>query len=93
MFVFCSILNVCQFLLSLYVGKEVTGIYSMWSFLQENSATGLFYNSLLLLQSFLGPNDCTHSPKDRACWKDGFNINTDYEYEIPKGKLVEVLTT
>lgn len=62
----------------------------MWSFLGETSATGLFYNSLLLLQSFISPKGCTHSPEDRACWKDGFNINTDYEYEIPNGKLVEV---
>lgn len=51
---------------------------------------GLFYNSLLLLQSFLGPKGCTHSPGDRACWKDEFSIDTDYEYEVPTGKLVEV---
>lgn len=33
---------------------------------------------------------CVHSPRDRSCWHDGFNINTDYEAHIPPGKLVEV---
>lgn len=54
---------------------------------------GLFYNSLWLIQSVLGPKGCTHSPEDRACWKGEFSINTDYKYEVPNGKLVEVGTT
>ncbi|QGA18836.1 hypothetical protein EYB26_006521 [Talaromyces marneffei] len=61
----------------------------MWSFLQDTSTMGLFYNSLWLIQSVLGPKGCTHSPEDRACWKGEFSINTDYKYEVPNGKLVE----
>ena len=33
---------------------------------------------------------CVHSPQDRGCWLDGFDINTDYEAHVPPGKLVEV---
>lgn len=33
---------------------------------------------------------CKHGPHSRGCWKDGFDINTDYEKKIPPGKLVEV---
>ncbi|RMD39160.1 hypothetical protein DV735_g5969, partial [Chaetothyriales sp. CBS 134920] len=32
---------------------------------------------------------CVYSTSNRQCWKDGFNINTDYEAHIPAGKLVE----
>lgn len=35
---------------------------------------------------------CVNSPENRACWKDGFDIHTDYESAngIPPGELVEV---
>jgi hypothetical protein len=33
---------------------------------------------------------CKHGPHSRGCWKNGFDINTDYEKKIPPGKLVEV---
>lgn len=36
-----------------------------------------------------GPPSC-NKPNNRACWAPGFNINTDYEKKIPKGKLVQV---
>jgi len=36
------------------------------------------------------PEGCVHSPHNRGCWKDGFSIHTDYEVEVPPGKLVEV---
>jgi hypothetical protein len=38
------------------------------------------------------PQNCTHGPQNRACWKDGFNILSDYTNNavIPPGKLVEV---
>lgn len=26
-----------------------------------------------------------NTPEDRACWSDGFDINTDYELETPEG--------
>ena len=61
----------------------------------------LFQNPLLnlhglsLLSIFGGSQkplsqQCVHSPEHRDCWKHGFSINTDYEAEIPPGKLVEV---
>lgn len=34
--------------------------------------------------------DCIHSATSRDCWRDGFNLYTDYEQAIPPGKLVEV---
>lgn len=36
--------------------------------------------------------NCTHGPNDRGCWKDGFNILSDYTNNsiIPPGRLVEV---
>jgi hypothetical protein len=32
---------------------------------------------------------CVNDPQNRNCWKDGFDIKTDYEAFIPEGKLVE----
>ncbi|RMZ84339.1 hypothetical protein DV738_g542, partial [Chaetothyriales sp. CBS 135597] len=32
---------------------------------------------------------CVYSPSKRQCWRDGFDINTDYEVHVPLGKLVE----
>lgn len=34
--------------------------------------------------------NCVNTAQSRGCWRDGFNINTDYEVEVPPGKLVEV---
>jgi hypothetical protein len=38
------------------------------------------------------PKNCTHGPNSRGCWKDGFDILSDYTNNsvIPPGKLVEV---
>ena len=49
----------------------------------------------LSLLSILGKRDsnngqCVNTPDSRGCWRDGFDINTDYEVEVPQGKLVEV---
>jgi hypothetical protein len=33
---------------------------------------------------------CVHSPTTRHCWRDGFDLYTDYEKLVPEGKLVEV---
>ncbi|RAL12378.1 oxidoreductase tpcJ [Aspergillus homomorphus CBS 101889] len=37
------------------------------------------------------PRDCRNSPTSRNCWRDGFDILTDYTdiTQIPPGKLVE----
>ncbi|PYH85727.1 putative extracellular dihydrogeodin oxidase/laccase [Aspergillus uvarum CBS 121591] len=37
------------------------------------------------------PRDCRNSPTSRNCWKDGFDILTDYTdtTQVPPGKLVE----
>lgn len=32
----------------------------------------------------------THGPQNRSQWRDGFDLYTDYEVDIPPGKLVEV---
>ncbi|KAF2201578.1 putative extracellular dihydrogeodin oxidase/laccase [Delitschia confertaspora ATCC 74209] len=32
---------------------------------------------------------CVHSAKNRQCWRDGFDINTDYDFKVPPGKLRE----
>lgn len=39
------------------------------------------------------PTNCTNTPHSRSCWIDGFDINTDYNEEVPPGKLVEVCET
>lgn len=60
--------------------RDTTAVlYGIWSFLEPIAGQ----------HPILGPHHCTHGPQDRACWKDGFDINTDYEYKIPDGKLVE----
>lgn len=63
----------------------------MFNFLIQRPDIGL-YSSWLLLNQFLfpQPKNCVNSPHSRACWKDGFDLHTDYEYDIPPGKLVEV---
>lgn len=33
---------------------------------------------------------CTNSPSRRDCWREGFDIRSDYEKVIPKGRLREV---
>ncbi|KAK9582387.1 hypothetical protein V6Z93_008722 [Aspergillus fumigatus] len=37
------------------------------------------------------PKDCRNTPNSRGCWKDGFDILTDYTdpKRAPPGKLVE----
>jgi hypothetical protein len=35
-------------------------------------------------------SSCVNGPQSRQCWKNGFDINTDYEAQAPPGKLVEV---
>lgn len=37
-----------------------------------------------------GPRDCVNTPQSRGCWKGDFDIYTDYEAKIPKGRLREV---
>lgn len=32
-----------------------------------------------------------NTPGSRQCWSPGFDIHTDYEAKIPKGRLREVL--
>jgi hypothetical protein len=38
------------------------------------------------------PKNCTYGPNSRGCWRDGFDILSDYTNNsvIPPGKLVEV---
>jgi hypothetical protein len=38
------------------------------------------------------PKDCRNTPTSRGCWKDGFDILSDYTDPklVPPGKLVEV---
>ena len=63
----------------------------MFSFLIQHPDIGL-YSSWLFLQGLFGQRNCVRSPHHRGCWKDGFGINTDYEVEIPPGKLIEVIS-
>ena len=37
-----------------------------------------------------GSCGCKNSPERRDCWKQGFDINSDYEQVVPKGRLREV---
>jgi len=37
-----------------------------------------------------GPSNCANAPRSRGCWKGDFDIYTDYEAKIPKGRLREV---
>ena len=35
--------------------------------------------------------ECVHGPEDRACWTDGYGIETDYELDWPDtGKVRQV---
>jgi hypothetical protein len=54
---------------------------------------------LFVLPAFAGPvsysppeKNCTYGPTSRSCWRDGFNILSDYTNHsiVPPGKLVEV---
>lgn len=36
---------------------------------------------------------CVHSPQNRTCWANGFDIDTNYMIKAPQGKLVEVRST
>jgi hypothetical protein len=43
-------------------------------------------------QSYSYPRNCTYGPHSRGCWRDGFDILSDYTNNsvIPPGKVVEV---
>ena len=60
-------------------------------FIQPWAILGLFALPVLCLNEPL-PKDCVHGPGSRSCWRDGFNIFTDYNdvSNTPPGKLVEV---
>ncbi|KAL9111223.1 MAG: hypothetical protein Q9227_004301 [Pyrenula ochraceoflavens] len=52
--------------------------------------------NLLALGLFLLPalatsnsTNCTNTPTTRSCWKDGYNINTDFYSQTPIGTVVE----
>jgi hypothetical protein len=67
----------------------------LFSFLQESAYAvyGLwasFYPSLYQRPLSSSTRHLDHGPDNRGYWKDGFSIKTDYEVEIPEGKLVEV---
>lgn len=67
----------------------------MFSFVAQTPILAQLLDLGLLLWPGLGNKDgklqeCVHSPQSRDCWRDGFNINTDYEAHVPPGKLVEV---
>ncbi|KAI0601470.1 laccase [Biscogniauxia sp. FL1348] len=61
----------CNFLL-----KAVTGL--LFTSLVNSKPT---FNYLASRQS----NSSCNTPDNRACWSDGFDINTDYEKNIPDG--------
>lgn len=52
---------------------------------------GFFALPVLCLNEPL-PRDCVNGPISRSCWRDGFDIFTDYNdvSNTPPGKLVEV---
>ncbi|CAI7599130.1 unnamed protein product [Penicillium crustosum] len=58
---------------------------------------GLFISSLLSLCTALGANQpvkstrdtsCVNSASDRSCWKDGYDISTNYYDEVPDTGVV-----
>ncbi|KAJ5769689.1 hypothetical protein N7520_004248 [Penicillium odoratum] len=51
-----------------------------------------FKNWLVIaLSGLVAAEDCVNAPDSRNCWRDGFDINTDYTdpANVPSGKLVE----
>ncbi|RYP33276.1 hypothetical protein DL767_004829 [Monosporascus sp. MG133] len=55
--------------------------------------SGLLFSAYAVAAPYLdkqletrGPGPC-HTPSNRACWSNGFNINTDYEVSTPPGRL------
>lgn len=66
----------------------------LFSFLQDSVAALYGISSIIHPRVNQQPLASTsiHGPENRGYWKDGFDINTDYEVKIPEGKLVEVGT-
>ncbi|KAK9784078.1 putative Oxidoreductase [Seiridium cardinale] len=67
-----------------FLQDSATVIYGLWLSL---------YPSVHQQPLTTSPKRLHHGPDNRGYWKDGFSIETDYEVEIPEGKLVEYFFT